>query len=244
VDDAIAEQRTMNSPEDGSSDISRQFVPAPGRSIVWTLVALGLVGTVIVTLHLLVDWQVQAARLDSLVQGLGAAAPLLFVSVTAAGVAVCAPIPIIVGIGSVAFGHLGGALYSLAGITAGTALAFLVGRYVVRDLGMRVVERRVPAFRLLATRRGPLPAMGLRLVFPFTPALDYAVGATAVSLPHYLLGSFLGLLPRVLALSFFFTLVTHSDWLAVTHSVPALLVLALMPLMRVCGIVLLVKVFR
>ncbi len=102
-----------------------------------------------------------------------------------------------------AFGYLGGALYSLAGVTAGTACAFLVGRYVFRELGSWVLERRVLVFRVLASRRGPLPALGLRLVFPFTAALDYAVGATAISLPDYLLCSFLGLLPRIFALSFF-----------------------------------------
>ena len=85
------------------------------------------------------------------------------------------------------------------------------------------------------TRRGLLPAIGLRLVFAFTPALDYAVGATAVSLPNYLLGSVVGLLPRILILSFFFTLATRSDGQAVTSLVPAHLVLGMMPLMRVAG---------
>ncbi len=206
--------------------------------------SLVLVASAIVTIHLTIDWQVQAVRLDSLVKLLGAAAPPLFVAATAFGVVLCAPTAIIVGIGSLAFGHLGGALYSLAGVTAGTACAFLVGRYVLRNWGNGILERRLPVFRVLASRRGPLPAIGLRLVFPFAPALDYAVGATTISLPDYLLGSFFGLLPRIFALSFFFNLVTRSDWLAVTSSVPAFLILVIMPLMRVCGIVLLTKLIR
>lgn len=212
--------------------------------VVGALVTLALVGTAIVAVRLTGDWQVLGSRINSLVHGLGAAAPPLFMAATAFGVVLGAPVPIIVGIGSVAFGHLGGALYSLAGITAGTACAFLLGRYVLRKLGSWVLEKRVPVFRGLASRRGPLPALGLRLVFPFAPALDYAVGATAISLPDYLLGSLLGLLPRIFALSFFFDLVTRSDWLAVTSSVPALLILLLMPLMRVCGVVLLTKLIR
>lgn len=214
------------------------------RSIVWALVSLVLGGSVLVAINLTVDWQVQAERVNSFVQGLGAAAPPLFLALTALGVVACAPTSISVWIGWLAFGRLGGALYSMAGITAGAALAFLIGRYVLRDLGSRILERRLPAFRTLASRRGPLPSMGLRLVFPFAPAIDYAVGATAVSLPDYLLGSFLGLLPRIFALSFFFNLVTRSDWLAATSSVPALLILLLMPLMRVCGVLLLTRLIR
>lgn len=234
----------MSPPGGRSPDVGGRLLRAPRRSVVWVFVSLVLVGAAIVAINLTVDWQVQAARLNSLVQSLGAAAPPLFIALTAVGVVLCAPTPISVGIGSLAFGRLAGALYSLAGITAGAALAFLIGRYVLRDLGSRILERRVPVLRMLDSRRGPLPVIGLRLVFPFAPALDYAVGATAVSLPDYLLGSFFGLLPRIFALSFFFNLVTRSDWLAITSSVPALLILVLMPLMRVCGIVLLTKLIR
>jgi len=232
----------MNLP--GGRSLDGQLVWDPRRSIVLIVVSLIVAVAAIVTIRLMVDWEVQAPRVTATVQGLGPAAPLLFMAAMAVGIVVCVPIVITVGIGSLAFGHLGGALYSLAGLVVGTAGAFLIGRYALRRFGTWILDRRVPVFRVLASRRGPLAALGLRLVFPFAPAVDYAVGATAMSLRDYLLGSLVALLPRIFALSFFFDLVTRSDWLAITSSVPALLVLLLMSLLRGLGLVVLTRLVR
>ncbi|MBI4270903.1 MAG: TVP38/TMEM64 family protein [Candidatus Rokubacteria bacterium] len=211
------------------------------RQGVRPLVIVLLVVAAVVAAHVALDLDAQAARLRSFVQNQGAVAPPVFIALTAVGIMLLVPAPIAIGMGSVAFGQLGGALYSIGGITAGAGLAFLLGRYVLRDLGTRLQGSRLPILRALASQRGPLPVIALRFAFPFAPGLDYAVGATGISLPHFLEGTLVGLIPRTFALSFFFDILTKSDWLASVASVPALLCVLLMPLIRVAGIVLLVR---
>ena len=216
-----------------------QLARVARRSGVRSLVLMVLMAGAIVTTRVAVDWETQAVRVRAIVQEQGAAAPPVFIALTALGILLFVPAQVSIAIGSLAFGQLGGALYSLGGITAGAGLAFLLGRYVLRGFGRRLQASRVSIIRSLASQRGPLPAIGLRLAFPFAPGLDYALGATGVSLRHHLLGTSVSLSPRTFALSFFFDILTRSDWMMAAVSVPVLLLLLLMPALRVGGILLL-----
>lgn len=211
------------------------------RSVVRSLALVALVVAAIVAAHTAVDMATQTARFRAVVRDLGVAAPPAFIALTALGVLVCIPALVSIVTGSLAFGRFGGALYSLGGITLGACLAFLLGRYVLHGLGTRLQESRVPMLRALASHRGPLPVIGIRFALPFAPGLDYAIGAAGVSLGHYLLGTSLGLVPRTFALAFFFDILTRSDWMAAAVSDPSLLFLLLLPLIRVGGVLILVR---
>jgi uncharacterized membrane protein YdjX (TVP38/TMEM64 family) len=96
------------------------------------------------------------------------------------------------------FGVATGTLVVSVASTLGATAAFLVGRYVARAW----VERRIagnPRFRAIdqAVGREGWKIVGLaRLspVFPFN-LLNYAFGLTRVSLRHFLLASWIGMLP-------------------------------------------------
>ncbi|MHC5019489.1 MAG: TVP38/TMEM64 family protein [Planctomycetota bacterium] len=92
---------------------------------------------------------------------------------------------------------LGTAIVSPASVT-GATIAFALGRTVARDW----VKARVAKYPLLSAidaaigRRPFFLTLLLRLspAIPFN-ALNYGLGVTAVSWRHYVLGSFLGMLP-------------------------------------------------
>ena len=103
---------------------------------------------------------------------------------------------------TVGAGFLYGPLWGLALVSptsvAAATLAFLLGRYALRDQAEAMVTR-FPTFQALDAafaRRGLLLVILLRLapVFPFN-VLNYGLGLTRVPLSHYVLGSFIGMLP-------------------------------------------------
>lgn len=96
------------------------------------------------------------------------------------------------------FGVAWGSVYVSIGSTLGATCAFLVGRYLARDAIARKIEgnQRFAAIDKAVEREG-WKIVGLtRLspVFPFT-LLNYAFGLTRVKLGHYVLASWIGMMP-------------------------------------------------
>jgi uncharacterized membrane protein YdjX (TVP38/TMEM64 family) len=102
------------------------------------------------------------------------------------------------------FGPVTGFLVALPACTAGSCLAFAVGRRLSGDpLFLARGEGRIArAARGLGTRHGFWAMVLLRLV-PFTPfsVLNFAFGATPISLRSYALATLVGSLPACLVLS-------------------------------------------
>jgi uncharacterized membrane protein YdjX (TVP38/TMEM64 family) len=102
-----------------------------------------------------------------------------------------------IGAGAV-FGVIHGSLLVSLSSTAGAAAAFLVGRYLARDMVARRVEKNA-TFRAVdeavATEGWKIVGL-LRLspVFPFN-LLNYTLGLTRVSLSSYVLASWIGMMP-------------------------------------------------
>lgn len=95
------------------------------------------------------------------------------------------------------FGLVKGTLYVFLGAAAGTAVAFLVARYLARS----AVERRLEKNERFRAIDGAVAKSGLKIVFllRLSPAfpynlLNYALGLTSVRFRDYLLASF-GMLP-------------------------------------------------
>ena len=96
------------------------------------------------------------------------------------------------------FGVAWGSVYVSIGSTLGATAAFLVGRYLARNAIARKIEgnERFAAIDKAVASEG-WKIVGLtRLspVFPFT-LLNYAFGLTQVKLSHYVLASWIGMMP-------------------------------------------------
>jgi len=132
------------------------------------------------------------------VEQLGPWGPMLFIGIYIVSAVLLIPGSVLtLGAGAV-FGLLKGiALVSLASTLAAT-LAFLIGRHLARDLVARKIEgkKKFAAIDRAVAAEGWKIVLLTRLspVFPYT-LLNYAFGLTRVKLGHYILASWIGMLP-------------------------------------------------
>jgi uncharacterized membrane protein YdjX (TVP38/TMEM64 family) len=132
------------------------------------------------------------------VGGLGAWGVFLFIAVYVVATVLFIPGSVLtLGAGAV-FGVVWGSIYVSIGSTLGAACAFLVGRHLARDAIARKLEgkKRFAAIDKAVEREG-WKIVGLtRLspIFPFT-LLNYAYGLTRVKFWHYVLASWIGMMP-------------------------------------------------
>lgn len=146
--------------------------------------------------------RIDVAALQLWIDNAGAGAPLLFMLAYVLGTVLFLPGSVLTLAGGALFGPWWGTLYSLTGATVGAVFAFLIARYlgagwVARRAGGRLgrlvqgVEHE--GWRFVAfTRLVPL--------FPFN-LLNYALGLTRIPLLHYVLATWVCMLPGALAYS-------------------------------------------
>jgi pyruvate/2-oxoglutarate dehydrogenase complex dihydrolipoamide dehydrogenase (E3) component/uncharacterized membrane protein YdjX (TVP38/TMEM64 family) len=96
------------------------------------------------------------------------------------------------------FGVAFGSVYVSISATLGAMAAFLVGRYLARDAIVRKIEKneKFATIDRAVAQEGWKIVLLTRLspVFPFT-LLNYAFGLTRVKLSHYVLASWIGMIP-------------------------------------------------
>lgn len=132
------------------------------------------------------------------VAGLGPTGMVLYISIYITACLLFLPCWILtVGAGTV-FGLVKGTVLTSIGATLGATAAFLISRYLARDWVTRRIEGN-PKFKAIdqaVGREGWKIVLLTRLspIFPFV-LLNYAYGLTSVSLRHYFLASWLGMLP-------------------------------------------------
>lgn len=114
------------------------------------------------------------------------------------------PITVVVGVTIVIFGPLLGFVYALLGSLAGAVITFGVGHYLGRDLMMRFHSQRLSRLGSWLAERGILTVMAMRMlpVAPFT-VLNIVAGASGIRFRDFVLGSVLGMLPGLAAVSLF-----------------------------------------
>ncbi|RME03124.1 MAG: TVP38/TMEM64 family protein, partial [Deltaproteobacteria bacterium] len=99
------------------------------------------------------------------------------------------------------FGVVKGTIYVSIGSTLGAVLAFLVGRHLARGWVAEKIagNEKFEAIDEAVGREGWKIVLLTRLspIFPFN-LLNYAYGVTRVSLRHYFLASWIGMLPGTL----------------------------------------------
>lgn len=129
---------------------------------------------------------------------LGAWGGIIFIAIYVVATVLFIPGSVLtLGAGAV-FGVMWGSIYVSVGSTLGATCAFLVGRYLARDAIARKIEgnERFAAMDKAVANEG-WKIVGLtRLspVFPFT-LLNYAFGLTRVKLGHYIVASWIGMMP-------------------------------------------------
>jgi uncharacterized membrane protein YdjX (TVP38/TMEM64 family) len=132
------------------------------------------------------------------ISGLGALGPILFAGLYILACVLSLPGFILtLGAGAV-FGVITGFIAVSIGSTLGAACAFLIGRYLARDLvaGRIAGNEKFKAVDEAVGREGWKIVLLTRLspVFPFN-LLNYAFGLTKVSLKHYFFATWLGMIP-------------------------------------------------
>ena len=161
-----------------------------------------VLGALLAAVVLTAAWAIDAralllAALDR-IETLGPWGPVLFVVLYVVATVLFLPGSILtLGAGAV-FGLPTGVITVSVAATLGAAAAFLVGRYLAREAVAHKLEA-YPRFRAVdaAVAREGWKIVGLmRLspVFPFN-VLNYAFGLTRVTFRHYVLASWIGMLP-------------------------------------------------
>jgi uncharacterized membrane protein YdjX (TVP38/TMEM64 family) len=132
---------------------------------------------------------------------LGPVGPLIFI-----GIYIIAPVLFVPGIilsigAGTVFGLLAGSIYVSIGATLGATAAFLVGRYIARDLIASKLQgdARFRAIDRAVAREG-WKIVGLARLSPFFPfnLLNYAFGLTDISLRDYFFATWVGMIPGII----------------------------------------------
>ena len=144
-----------------------------------------------------------AAALEAWIQGAGVWGPLLFVAVYAAGSVLFLPGSVLTLAGGALFGPVLGTLYNLTGATLGATLAFLVARHLASDWVADKTGGRLKQLINGVEGEGWRFVAFARLVplFPFN-LLNYALGLTRIRLSHYVLATWVFMLPGAVAYTY------------------------------------------
>lgn len=167
------------------------------RIVVFGLVLAGIMAAVIYRDAL------SAETLEQWVTDFGAAGPLVFMLIYALGTVLFMPGSVITLAGGALFGPVWGTLYNLTGATLGATLAFLMARYLAASWVEQKSGGRVRQLKNGVEAEGWRFVAFVRLVplFPFN-VLNYALGLTRIRLSHYVLASYLCMLPGALAYTY------------------------------------------
>ena len=161
------------------------------------LPALVVVGVLIAAFRTLPVGEWLQSALDW-VEGLGPWGPVAFIALYALAVVFFFPASVMTLAAGTGFGVVLGAVYVSLASTLGATLAFLVGRHVAR----KAVQKRIDGNKTFTAIDSAVADEGWKVVgltrlspvFPFT-LLNYAYGVTKVKFTHYVLASWIGMMP-------------------------------------------------
>ena len=144
-------------------------------------------------------------NLKAWISGIGAVGPLVYVLLFIAACLFFLPgLPVAI-LGGLAFGPIMGTVWASIGSTLGAAAAFLVARYMARDM----VEGWAQSNQIFKKIDDGVAAQGWRMLmitrlvplFPFN-LQNYAYGLTKIAFPTYILVSWICMLPGAIAFTF------------------------------------------
>ncbi|MBI5681769.1 MAG: TVP38/TMEM64 family protein [Deltaproteobacteria bacterium] len=134
------------------------------------------------------------------VKGFGMWGPLVYILIYSITPSLFLPgIPVTIA-GGLAFGPFYGTIYAIIGATIGASIAFLIARYFARGFVENLLKGRFKTIDEEVEKKGWLFVAITRLipVFPFN-LLNYAFGLTKIRFSHYVIASFIFMLPATAA---------------------------------------------
>ncbi len=166
----------------------------------WLLLVLLAAGIV---LGFIYRDQFDPAILQQRIEQAGSAGPLLFMAIYALATVLFLPGSVLTLAGGALFGPVWGTLYNLTGATIGATLAFLVARYLASDWVEQKSGGRLKQLKEGVEKEGWRFVAFVRLVplFPFN-LLNYALGLTRIKFLHYLVASYICMLPGAVAYTY------------------------------------------
>ncbi len=147
--------------------------------------------------------QFNFAALEGWLASAGVMAPLLFIGIYAISTVLLIPGSVLTIAGGVLFGPIWGTFYNLTGATIGATMAFLIARYLTSNLVSRKTGGRLRQLIDGVEAEGWRFVAFVRLVplFPFN-LLNYALGLTRIRLFHYMVTSYICMLPGAIAYTY------------------------------------------
>jgi uncharacterized membrane protein YdjX (TVP38/TMEM64 family) len=149
------------------------------------------------------DATMLADRLQLWLGQFGVVAPLVFMLLYAVATVFSFPGSLLTLAGGAIFGPLWGTFYNLTGATLGATLAFFIARYLAADWVEQKSGGRVKQLKEGVESEGWRFVAFVRLVplFPFN-LLNYALGLTRIRLSHYVITSYICMLPGAIAYTY------------------------------------------
>jgi uncharacterized membrane protein YdjX (TVP38/TMEM64 family) len=117
---------------------------------------------------------------------------------------VVAPVTVLIAVSVLAFGPLFGFLYSFIGMTLSALLTFGLGHLLGHETVRRLAGSRLNKISRRLAQRGVLAIIAVRIipVAPFS-LINLVAGASHIRFRHFLIGTLIGELPGLLAISIF-----------------------------------------
>jgi len=170
----------------------------------WLIRILLILGLLIgITLAILYRGRFDAVALEAWVADAGVLAPIVFMLIYALATVLFLPGSIITLAGGALFGPVLGTFYNLTGAILGAVLAFLISRYLASDWIADKAGGRVKQLINGVEGEGWRFVAFVRLMplFPFN-LLNYALGLTKIRFLHYLISSYVFMLPGAMAYTY------------------------------------------
>ncbi len=144
-----------------------------------------------------------AAALEQWVQDAGSAGPIVFMLIYALATVFFLPGSVLTLAGGAIFGPVLGTFYNLTGATIGATIAFIIARYIASEWVEQKTGGRLKQLKEGVEGEGWRFVAFVRLVplFPFN-LLNYALGLTRIKLSHYIIASYICMLPGAIAYTY------------------------------------------
>lgn len=138
-------------------------------------------------------------RIRAAVEAWGAIAPVAYCGLAVALIVALVPMAVVAGVAGAAFGTALGFPLALSAATIAASGTFLVSRWLGRAAVDEIEGERIASVRAWIARRGVLAVVIARLAPIPSSLVSCAGGLTALPFKAFVVGSVLGLTPRVFA---------------------------------------------
>jgi len=158
--------------------------------------AAGIILLTIITIALFNREYIKPETLKQFLDSLGSAAPYIFMLAYVVATVIWLPGSVFSIAGGLLFGPVLGTFYNLTAATIGASLAFLIARYLAADWVSAKAKGKLKKLIQGVDEEGWRFVAFVRLVplFPFN-LLNYALGLTRIPLLHYVIASYICMLP-------------------------------------------------